>query len=394
MDENVAVLENLFREAKGPLVQAMDWANPFMSQIKRGGPEAFEGGTKIRVPMILAPHQGAGGGDESSILNAPERMATAYAQIQTAILHITVGVTTLAELAARGKDASWLTDLMQTKMEMAREGYERVLCEMMAGDGTALIAAITGSSSSTTITVGTTANWYWLYPERIADILVRSSGATVLQRVKITDTDEAAGTVTVDQAVTVDSTMGFYIQGSYGKAIQGILGATAATGTFQNMSKTTYPIWKGTKVSPSNAQDLTMALLDKLEYQQGRRTNKTGDWLMGDPACIDLYAQNVGLQSEWSGDTAILRTGWQGVRYRNKAIIRDYNFSRRVVSVREEDVTIYQREAPDWDELGGMFKRFSRSLPFEAWYVGHIQMGFHRCVTQGEIDNLNGAYDA
>ena len=59
---------------------------------------------------------------------------------------------------------------MQTKMDMAREGLERVLCEQMAGDGTALLAAITGSSSSTTITVGTGANFYWLYPERIVDI--------------------------------------------------------------------------------------------------------------------------------------------------------------------------------------------------------------------------------
>jgi hypothetical protein len=38
-----------------------------------------------------------------------------------------------------------------------------------------------------------------------------------------------------------------------------------------------------------------------------------------------------------------------------------------------------------------VFKRFSRSLPVEAWLVDEVQLGFHRLNRLVYADNLNQA---
>ena len=65
---------------------------------------------------------------------------------------------------------------------MAEDVYTRVINEQILGNGDALLAAITGSSSSTTITVGTGANWHMLYPGRVVDVVTRATGAVKAAR--------------------------------------------------------------------------------------------------------------------------------------------------------------------------------------------------------------------
>ncbi len=391
-DETLASIANLIREQRGPLVEALRWSTVLMSEIERDSdPESFDG-SAVRIPVVLSPHQGAGMTTESGTLNTSRQIASGKVLVDTGIAHITVSWTTKAVAAAKGGQNSWI-DLIPGKMKMAEDGMRRIINEQFCGAGDALLAAITaGHSSSTTVEVGTNANFYQLYAERIVDILNRSDGATVSLGRTIVDFDEDAGTLTVDTAVTTTTSHGLYIEGSYGNAIAGVGQAAGATGTFQTFSKDDNPAWRGVSIDGGGAP-LSQALLDSAERRAGSRSGKTPDFYIGDPAVIDKYGQGLTVQSRWAGDNGKLATGWTGILFRDKTLVREYDVAPQTLfGLVKEDMKVYTRDAgPDWDEVDGMFKRFSRALPYESWLVWQLQLGFTACNGIVEVSDLQRA---
>lgn len=380
-DETFAAVENLLRDQRAPLVEALRWSTVLLSEVEQdGSPESFDG-DKVKIPVMLASHQGAGTGTETSTLNTAKQMAHDKVRIDTGIAHIAVGFTTKAAAAAKGGPNSWI-DLVPDKMAMAEKAMRRHVNEQMTGAGNALIAAVTTASggASTTVTVGTTANFHQLYAERIIDILVRSDGATVSLQRTITDFDEDAGTITIDVAVDTLTTHGIYQEGSYGQAIQGVLQAAATTGDFQTLSKTTTPAWRGIRFDHNQA-DPTMPILAKGHRRASSRAGEGPTHYLGDPAVIDKYQDGLAGQARWAGDTGKLKTGWTGVEFRNMVLVRDDDMATgTLLGYAPEDMRVYDRDGgADWDEIGGMFKRFNRSLPYEAWLVWQLQLGFKAC---------------
>lgn len=394
-DETFASIQNLVRDQKGPLVEALQWSTVMLSEIEREGGEEFFDGEKVKIPIILAPLQGGSiGTTESGILPDPRRISHNKVRVDTGIASMTVSFTTKADLAAaRRGDNSWIA-LIPDKMEMAEEGLRRNINEALCGNGDALIAAITANTGpSTSVTVGTSANFYQLYGERVLDILTRATGAPVQLGVKVVDYNESAGTVTLDTSVTVTTAEGLYIPNSYGNAIAGIMQAVATTGTFQELDKATTWAWRGVDASPSAASDPSLAIMDRAERLSAQRAGKTPQFYIADPAVIDRFTQGLTLQARWAGDDGMLESGWEGVRYRNKVIVREYDLPPgTAIGVTPDDIKIYSREeGPDWDDLDTLFKRFARALPFEAWLVWHLQLGFRRCITQTKVGSLNRA---
>ena len=389
-DETLASITNLLREQREPLAEALRWSTVLMSEIERDGePESFDG-SQVKIPVILAPQQGAGMGTESGALNTSKQLAHTKVTVDTGIAHITVSWTTKAAAAAKGGQNSWI-DLIPDKMDMAEKGMRRVINEQFCGAGDALLAAITVASGGANVvaTVGVNANFYQLYANRIVDVLNRTTGATVSLQRTIVDFDEAAGTVTFDAAVNTAVTDGLYIEGSWGNAIAGIGAATATTGLFQTLSKTTTPAWRGVRIDAAQAP-LALSIMDKAERLAGSRSGQTPDFYIGDPAVIDKYGQGLSVQSEWAGDNGQLETGWTGIKFRNKVLVREYDVApQKLFGLVKEDMKIYTRDkGPDWDEVDGMFKRFSRALPYESWLVWQLQLGFRRCNTMVEVYNL------
>lgn len=379
-DETFASVTNLLREQRGPLVEALNVSTVLLSEIERdGSPESFDG-EKVKIPIILGPQQGGGVGTEAGILNPSRQLAHDKVRVDTGIAHIVVSWTTKAVLAAAGGVNAWI-DAIPDKMEMAEEGLRSTINEQMCGAGDALIAAITVlGTASTTVTVGTSANFHQLYAERIVDIRNRTTGAVVANGVTITDFDEAAGTVTVDVAVTTATTDGIYLEGTYGNAIAGLGAASATTGTFQELSKTTTPAWRGIRIDGSSG-DLTLAQMDKGERLARQRRAPKANFYVGGDGIIDRYGQQFTVQAEWAGDNGELETGWTGMKFRNQVLVRENDIAPgKLFRVPKEHMRIYTRDSgPDWDERDGMFKRFARSWPFESWLAWHLQLGFKSC---------------
>lgn len=395
-DEAVADFADLLRDEKGPLARQLKWSTILMSELERdSSPEKYDG-EKFRMGVILAPQAGTGMITETTALNTPQLLEKTKTRIDVGIVTIPVSFTTKLMEVSDNRDNAWL-DAVEGKMDEAEKAFRRTINEQFCGVGDALIAAITaGSGPSTTVTVGTAANWYQLYEGRIIDVRTRSNGAVIANGVKIVSYDEVAGTVTLNTSVTVTTNEGLYIQGSYGNAIAGYGNATATTGTFQEINRATFPQWKGTDVTPSGTGpfDPTIAIFDKAERIARRRSGDGPDFYIMDPAVKDKFTQLLTVQAQWNGAEGTLETGWVGAKYRNKTYLDEFDMpSKTVYGVKKEDALILTvDDGPDWDERdGSMFKRFARTLPLEAWLVWMLQLGFKRCNSAVKIGNLTPA---
>lgn len=394
-DEQVSTFTDLLRDAKGPLVEALQWSTPLFSELmKDTSPEIYDG-QNFRMGIILAPQQGTGMISETGLLNTPQLLEKTKTLIDVGIVTIPISFTTKLMKITDNPENAW-ADAVEDRMRMAEDAFKRVINEQWCGAGDALLASFTAGATSATQTVGTSANFYELYEGRVVDVLTRSNGTPVASgsAIKIIALDDVNGTVTFNASITVTTNEGIYIQGSYGNALSGFGNATSTSGTFQQVARGTYGQWKGTDVSPAAVTDPTLSIMDKAERVAARRSGVTPNFYIGDPAVIDKFQQGLTVQARWAGDDGMLESGWEGVKYRSKVLVREFDApSRTLYGVYKDDVKILALDqGPDWDEEdGGMFRRFNRSLVLEAWLVWMLQLGFKRCSSQVKIGNLTQA---
>lgn len=427
-DESVTTFQNLLREFRGPLVEAMKWKTVLLSEVKRNKNPRIWQGKQITIPVILAPQQGSVTTTETGTLPLAQTIDDVQAVITTAIIEHTISFSTqLIKQSRDTGDTSWAS-VMPTKMRMAEAAISRIINEQMCGSGTGLLASITASATSLTQQVGVTANFYQLYANRVVDVRTQTTGADAGQGLarKIASNNPASpGQVIFSTTQTVTSggsgnlvttgsnTEGIYIQntgpgtgtwatpatgtGAVGQAMGGLGGAAAGSGTtFQGLSKTTVIQWRGTdgRAGSSTAVDPTIGVFDAAERQAMIYSGSLPDFYLADPFVVDKFSQGITVQAQWAGEPMTLESGWTGVKYRNRAIIPEYDVAAQTAyGVSTDDCALYALDdGPDWDSMqGGELQRFSRALPVEAWLVWFVQFGFTRCNSTIRIQNLNQA---
>lgn len=396
-DETTSTWEDLLREAKGPLQEALKWKTVLLSEVQRDKSPRRWHGKQITVPIYLAPQQGTSMITQTGTLTSPVVIETEQAVINSAVISVAVSFSTQVLKQAQGDENSW-AEVLPSKMERAEEAFKRTINEQMCGAGDALLAAITtGGNNTVTFTIGTTANFYQLYPGRVVDVLTRSSGTAVTNGsgVKISSYSESGGTITIGTALTTSSTDGIYIQGSYGNALAGLGEAVATTGTFQGLNKANIQQWQGTDASPSSDTDPSISVLDKAERKVLQKSGRAVKFYLSDPAVVDKYSQGLTVQARWAGEEGQLESGWTGVRYRDKLIIPEFDMpAKTIYGVNMEDNALYTLDdGPDWDDYtGSVLQRFgTRALPVEAWLVWMLQWGFHACNSTVKIGSMNRA---
>lgn len=386
-DETVSSFINLLWETKGPLAKQLERATVLMEQIQRStGAEVYDG-EKFRMGVVLSQLQGTGTVSETGTINTPKTLDNTKTRIDVGIITVPISFSTKVMEASDNQKAAWL-DVVDGKMQLAEEAFRDVINEAWNQDGTALLAVFTGTESSVTHAIAGPdgashpVNWFWLYEGRIVDCKVRSNGNTVSLGRKIVSYDEDASTVTFDATFVSATTHGIYVEGSYGTALTGFGQIGGSTGTFQEVSRTDYPQWKGNDASPSDVTDLTMARFDAAERKSIRRCGQAPDFWWGDPASLDRFQQNITPNARWAGDTQTLETGFSAIVYRGKKLYYEHAAPAQYVrGTLKRDVRLLTLDSgPAWDQKdGSMFRRFSRALTLEAWLVWMLNLGVKRC---------------
>ena len=399
-DETTTTYADLLLEMKGVLQENFPKFSVLLDELRRDTSRKNFSGEWVRVPLLLNPTQGAAGISETGTVNTPVAINSTQAHITMArVLH---PVSFSPDVMYSSKnDITSFAEASRLRMQQAEVALGRMENEMLQGPGNGLLVTCTGTGSSTIITL-TTANYsaYQLYPNRLIDIrgattpfTAETSGATR----KIISNSATDSTITLDAAVTFIATDAVFIAGGAGQGMQSIQQIYAITGTFENINKATVVGWQGTdgRGGDTTSTDLSISLLDGAERRVKGNSGTSPDFYVGDPAAIDKYGQTLLTQSRWSGDRGQLATGWEGIQYRTKLLIPDFDHKPAAVTgIHKGSLQMYgYNQGPEWDDLdGAIFKRIgTRSLPVEAWLVDYVQLGAFRCNTTVAVANLNVA---
>lgn len=379
-----------------PLQETFSKRTVLHDELKRNTRRSNFVGRQVRIPLILNVKQGTGNFAETGTLNVARQINDNVSYVTMARIGHPVEISLDLMKAVDARDWAYAGDALKLEMDQAEIAMSRVENEEFWGNGDALIAAVaTAQTNSTTITVGTSANFYQLYPGRVVDLLTRSNGATVSLGREITAQDPTAGTITVDAAVTTPTTAGIYIEGSYGNAIQGIRQPFATSGTFQSVNLATVTQFRGVDGRGTTAAaDLSMAIMDGASRRLQSASGTTVDFWVGDPAAIDKFGQGLISQFRWQPKITRLQTGWEGIDYRGAPLIPDFDAPvGELYGISKKAITLYGYEqGPNWDETtGSKFMRFTRSAPVEAWLIDFVQLGFHKPNALVRVANLNQA---
>lgn len=390
-------------------------------QYQRGNLEdhQYEENT-ARITIIRNVKQGTGFATELGTLPIGRKVRTMKANVGIASVEHTISLSKRLPKIS-GNPRTSFAQAAELEMSMAQEAMVKTRNELLNGDGTGLVAPITGSAASSAAVAAPVVgqNMALLYRGRVGDILVRSTGAIVATGVMILDNSEATGaeTITLVNAAddtasvpAVDNTMGFYLENSglsgtgytgttSGDKMMGWQAAIAQTGTFEGLSRTTYPDWKATDGRAGNvtAADLGVAIMDGCVRRRGSHLTPGQTfkslWIT-DPAVLDKFSQSLSANYRWQGDKGTLETGFEYLVYKGERLFPDYDAPlSQIVCVPLDDVQILEiGNGPSFDDQdGSIWKRFNRSQPVEAWLVTEEQAAYTRVDRFVYANNLNRA---
>lgn len=399
-DETTTTFADLLLEMKGVLQENFPKYSVLLDELRRDTNRKNFSGEWVRVPLLLNPNQGGHGVSETGTVNTPQAINSTQAHIFMARNVHPISFSPDVMYASKN-DVTSFAEASRLRMQQAEIALGRMENEQLHGLGTGQLAKVSTASSTTTVTLTTaTFNSYNLYVNRGVDIGLAASPYTLetagSSRTISAVTTDGTNQIVLDAAVTVTTSDAIFVHGSAGQGMQGLQQIYATSGTFQNISKTTVTGWQGTdgRAGDTTSVDLSISLLDGAE----RRVKAVGaspDFYVGDPAVIDKFGQTLLTQSRWEGDRGQLDSGWEGIRYRSKLLIPDFDhLPAAVTGVNKASLQMYgYNQGPEWDDLdGSILKRIgTRALPVEAWLVDYVQLGAFRCNTTVFVKNLNQA---
>lgn len=404
-DELTTTLSNWLYDMKGPFTENFSKRKKLYTELERNtGRHNFDG-LQVRVPLLLTLAQGTGGLAENGTVNTPQNLDDSKALIPMARVAHAISLSPDLIKSAEGGEFAKAGGALKLRMQQAEVAMGRTENEMVnggrAGFAAGVLEAASANTNTTAITIAAaTANWYQFYAGRVVDIVTVATGVPIANGTArtILSVNRSTGVITLDAgggAVNVTAaTHGIGIQGCSGNAINGVGFAAAVTGTFESIDKAAVPQWQGVdgRVGDTSPADLSIAILDGME-REAIPSGKDIDFYLGDRAVVDKFGQTLLTASRWGGSEGELETGWKGVKYRDKVVVpEDDAKPNRTLGISKQAVTLYAYDkAPDWDEFDGLFKRFNRTLPVEAWLVDYVQLGVHQCNSFVFADNLNRA---
>jgi hypothetical protein len=417
---------NFLYEMQGKVQELFPTEHPFLAELSGVGDDSGKyqrytkemdtnrevfAGKRVRVPIFLAEMQGGGTITETGTWNVPQVMDTTEAWITMARVMQPFSLSVDVERDSDEPSVSAM-NAVAAYTKQARQALASIENDMAHGNADAKLADITDSATSLTITTGLGTNYDRLYPNRVVDVLTKSNGADPGQgkRRKIASVNKSTGVVTFSTTATASdggsgnivhaSTEGIYITGSYGSAVQGLVAATAVTGTFENVDKAAVPAWQGTdgRSGVTTVAALSDQLLDDATYLLRGAGVGASDFGIGHPKVIDLYKQSKYAQVRYEPAVGTLKSGFSGIVYDGAdnpfPLIKDLFAPRQRLSlVCKDAIQLYGDKAgPAFlDDDGSMWRRFSRSLPREANLLDRVQIGFTACNKLGFLANLDEA---
>lgn len=389
MTANLTTVNAIMKEVYGPrIVDQLQDETVAIKRIEKSsdGVTQTTGGKYVDFPIKVRRNHGQGYRNELEQLPAAKRQG--YAEVHVGLkygygrVRLSGQVMKLAE-----KNYQAFASAMDREMDGIKNDIAKDTNRIVYGDGTGLLASITTTATSTDQDVDSTQR---LEIGMQVDVLVRSSGSTVVLDTEIEDIDGL--TVTFGDSFTGATTQGIYRQGSYGREPNGFANIVDDTEVLHGLDPATERKWAaiveengGTNRALSEA--LMIATCDQARVNGGKTS-------------LVLYSLgvrrayfNLLTQQRRYTDTKKFDGGLTGLAFHyGKEIpcVEDVDHPPNTAYLLDEsEFKVYQSEDWHWaDEDGNILKWVNDYDAFEAVMRKYWEIGCQRRNAQAVIQDI------
>lgn len=370
MPATMTTVDAILKEVYGPRIESqLQDEVVTLKRIERTSDGVTEtvGGKYVDFPIRVRRNTGIGYRAEGGQLPAAGQQG--YAAVHVPLRYgygrcrMTGQTMQLAE-----KNYQAFASAMDNEMEYLKDDIVKDSNRVMYSDGTGLLASLTDTATSATHTVDII---QYLEVGEAVDVLVRSSGATVLLNttiVSITPGTAPAGTVVFGSSFTAAATHGVYRQGNWGAEPSGFENIISATTTLHGLAPGTEPKWASTVTANGGTP---RALSEGLMIEQCDISRKQGgkiSVIFGSLGVRRSYFNLLTQQRRYT-DTKEFAGGFRGLAFNYGTeipMVEDVDARPSTMYfIDESDFKVYRNREWHWaDDDGSIFKWV---VDYDSW---------------------------
>lgn len=409
MAVNLTTIDQLVKTLYMPgLADAVNSERPLLQRIEKIRDRKRYSGKELRFGIKLENTQGAGPIGESEVLPTPGAVITK--QMTIAMKYYYAAVNFSEQAVAFTDDAGGIASALKTELDSARDIVGEIRAgDFISGDGSGAIARV-ASYAGTTLTlqnqptIGTFGTRLLHEGMTVSSYAAKSGGAVNASHVTL-------GTVLGESTVTVPAggawqagdyvfrsvTSGVDPRNKSAMGLAGIVDDGTRVGTFQGLSRTTYPKLKANLLrNGGTLRALTPDLLDTLvtrSFQVGGGKPPTA--LISQWELQQRAASIARADQRYDMGTSEIEGGYTSVTWRSPVgkfpwITDRFAVPNEVMAVREPDLFMAEHTPLQIRERDGrMFRHVDRTDTFEAWMVNWVNLGARLCNNHSSLADVS-----
>lgn len=190
-----------------------------LETVERSSEHVVAEGKKAIFGVESAPNPSRGSIDDGGTLPTPN--SESYDDGQLTIKYHSGGfeITDQAAKQGKGKGIQVTTGLLERGVKATVKAFRKNANRMIWSDGSGVLCKITAPANSATQTVDSV---QYVQIGDPVDVLTRSNGAVVSASLSVIGRDPVAKTVTLSAVVNATVNEGIYLEGSYGREMEGL----------------------------------------------------------------------------------------------------------------------------------------------------------------------------
>jgi hypothetical protein len=391
MPATLATVDAILKEVYGPGIETQlqnEVVLPRRIERTSDGVTSNVGGKYVDFPLKVKRNTGIGYRAEGGQLPNSGNQGYAEAHVPLKYGYGRVRYTgQLMELAKTNVQA--FTNAVESENKGLKDDIAKDSARIIYADGTGLIATPTDTATSVTHTVD---NAQWLQEGMNTDILIRSSGATVILNNVIVSINYDTNTVTWTSSFTAAATQGVYRAGDYNNEPSGMANIVNNAGILHTVDPATVPLW----VSRVNAnggtpRPLSEGLMITLCDDVRRAGGKTS--LIITSLGVRRSYFNLLVQQRRYSNTKEFDGGFQGLAFNYGTeipVVEDVDHPpRKMHFLDESEFKIYRSRPWHWmDDDGTVLKWVTDFDSWEALLRQYSELGTNRRNAHGRIDDV------
>jgi hypothetical protein len=388
-----AILKDLY---VGPIIEQLNYKTFMLDQIERDSESIDFTGRRAVVPVHVRRNRKRGSIVDGGTLPVPGYQTDMDAIVGIKYHFQGISLTEMTVKQATGNEGSFV-NVLDRETKMLAKDMRKDINRQVYGDGTGVLATMSGTPTTTTATVDSTQ-----YLEIDDPIDVRQSNGTLRGSANITAINRTTKVITWDATITTPvSTDTVSIQGNLGLEMDGLRNISGTTGTLHGINRGTAgnEFWQGKRRAASGSV-AGEGLFEQLIDDVGAGGNGEVDVIVTTRGIRRRLADTYQSQKRYNDANATkINGGYSAIMVNEVPVISDDDAPKGwAFALNKDAFRWFEVGSPDWlrSQNGQVWHLATsgtgsgRRAAWEAWFTWFAALG---CLAPNRLGAIPDAQD-